>query len=608
MIKKTISLFKMIGIIILLNLITFHVIGQVADEDIAAQYLTNKEYEKSADMYEKLLNKNPKSVYFYDNLLKSYLGANDFNNALKLCKKQARKFENNYYFKVDIGFVYRLQKDDQKAIKIFDELISTIAPIETEVYALAKAFEKRTERANSVRTYLQGRKKINNDLLFCNELGGLYHEIGDKPKMIEEYLNVLVLDETFMNEIQGVFQNSLETKEEFEWLKQELAKKSKQYPNRNTFTEMLVWYHVQKNEYNLALTYAKSLDRKNKEEGRKMIELGFLALSNEKFDAAIEIFKQVAILGQDKPYYNLAKSNELEARSKKILQGNYSNEDLKFLVSEYQLVLKELGENPSTANTLRSLANLEAYYLNDYSNAIKHYEQIISMPRVDRILQANCKLDLADFYLMKGEVWESMLLYGQVDKDFLQDPLGQEAKLRNAKLSYYLGEFEWAKAQLDILKTATTQLIANNALELSLLIQDNTIDSNMEPLKLYANADLNYVQRNYQKALTILDSINIVYPKHTLIDDVYFKKGQIYLSQKNYKLAANYFEKIANDFSSDILGDNALYQVARIYQNNLQNPELALKSYEKFIDTYPGSFFLSDVRKQFRILRGDQLN
>jgi tetratricopeptide (TPR) repeat protein len=487
-------------------------------------------------------------------------------------------------------------------------LINNLPPNDNDIFELAKAFEKRTERAYAVQTYLHGRKILKNELLFCNELGGLYSEIGDKQYMIEEYLKVLIVDDSYMKEVQGFLQNSIETKEEFEWLKQALLKKNKQYPNRNTFSEMLIWFHVQKNEYELALVYAKSLDRKNKEDGRRLIELGFFAMANERYDAAIDIFKQVSALGSDKTYYNLAKSSELEARSKKILLGNYTDADLKALALEYQLVLKELGENPSTATTIRSLANLEAYYLNDYPKAIEHYEQIISMPRVDRFLQANCKLDLADFYVMKGEVWEAMLLYGQVDKDFLQDPLAQEAKFRNARLSYYLGEFEWAKAQLDVLKTATTQLIANNALELSLLIQDNSVDSNLEPLKLYANADLNYVQRNFQAALSILDSINVLYPKHALSDEVLYKKAQIFYSQKEFALAATYYDRIAREYGSDVLGDNALYQLARIYQFQLNKPEDALKAYEKFIDTYPGSFFLTDVRKQFRILRGDQLN
>ena len=581
---------------------------QLADEELAAQFYANKEFSKAADMYEKLLSKNQKSVYFYENLLNCYIQLKEFNQAEKLSKKQSKRFENQALFLVDIAYLHRLQQEDQQAISQINGLIQKLNPNESSVFELAKALEKRNEKGFAVQAYIKGRSLLRNELIFANELGGIYLELGDKKMMIEEFLNVLVLDESTVNEIQGLLQNSLDNSADFDLLKQSLLKRNKQFPDRTIFNEMLIWMFVQKNEYAMALFYTKNLDKKYREEGRRIIELGFLAMANEQFDAAIQIFKTVTDLGADKPFYTYAKSSELEARSKKILAGNYTQIELQTLANEYNLVLKELGRNPNTAVTIKSLANLEAYYLNHYQTAIQLYEELINMPRIDRILQATIKLELADFYVMKGEVWEALLLYGQVDKDFLQEPLGQEAKLRNAKLSYYLGEFDWAKAQLDVLKTATTQLIANNALELSLLIQDNTIDSILEPLQLFAHADLNFVQKNYIRALEILDSLIILFPQHALTDDILFKKAQIFTSTKNYEKAASYYEKVYKDFGSDIMGDNALYELAKLHQKQLNNPKEALKYYELFIENYAGSFFLTDVRKQYRILRGDQIN
>jgi len=606
--KRTSFPLKQLVILWLICFVTYYTHAQQADEELAAQYLSNKEYNKASDMYEKLLNKNSKSMYFYDNLLKCYLAQENYSDAQKLVKKQSKKYEKNSFYKVDQGYLLKLQKENQKAAAFFNGLIQKMQPTDNEIYELSKAFEKRNEKQFAIETFLKGRKILHNDLMFASELASLYTETHEVPAMIEEYLNVLVLDQSYVSEVQGYLQNSLQSKEEYDILKLALQKKAKQYPEFTTFPEMLIWLHVQRNEYELALLYAKAIDKKYKEDGRRLIELGFLATANEKYDAAISIYKQVELLGKDKTYYAMAKNAEIEARSKKILGGNYLQEDLKSLANEYDLLLQEFGRNPNMANTMRNLANLQAFYLNNYAEAIKDYEEIINMPRVDRNLLANCKLELADFYVMKGEVWDAMLLYGQVDKDFLQEPLGQEAKYRNARLSYYLGEFEWAKAQLDILKTATTQLIANNALELSLLIQDNTVDSNTEPLHYFAQADLNFVQNNDNVALSKLDSINILFPKHSLSDDILYKKAKIYFKKKDFIQAAKYYQIVVNEYGSDILGDNALYDLARLNQYQLSNPEEAKKLYEKFIDTYPGSFFLTDCRKQFRLLRGDQLN
>jgi len=594
-------------IIILLS--HFFTLAQKVDEELAAQFLANKEYVKAADKYEKLLGSNQKSIYFYDNLLKSYVALEDYSAAQKLIRKQIKRFDGNYYYAVDEGYIYQLQGLSEKANQNYQRLIQNLPLSEEKVFELARAFEKRKQFGLAVESFLKGRKNLKSEQLFAEELAGLYLDLGDKKNFVEESLNALIVSEHHLEEIEGLFQNNIETKEEYELLKNSLNKKIKQFPNKNCFQELFIWFHVQRSEYELASIYARALDKKFKEDGRRMLELGFLASNNEKYDAAISIYKQVQILGKEKPYYNYSKSSELEARTKKLVQGNYTNEELLILENEYKITINEMGINPINAPTIKLLANLQAIYLNKYEEALVNYHLILNMPRTERYLQAQVKLELGDLYILKNEIWESMLLYGQVDKDFLEEPIGQEAKFRNAKLNYFLGEFDWAKAQLDILKTATTQLISNNAIELSLLIQDNTIDSNeKEPLTIFAKADLNITQNNLVKAKTLLDSLQKLYPKSGLLDDILYKRAEIAIKMKDYEEAAKYYSIVFTEYGNDILGDNALYQLALIQHYKLNNKEEALKNYEKFIATYTGSFFLNDCIKQYRTLRGDQIN
>lgn len=600
---------KKIVYLVCLFLLHFSASSQKVDEELAAQFLASNEFAKAADLYEKLLGSNPKSIYYYDNLLKSYIGQQDFGSAQKIIKKQIKRFEQNYYYAVDEGYVYQIQNQHEKATKVYQKLIQDVPPLEAKIFELAKAFEKRRLGQMAIETYLAGRKNIKSDYLFSMELSGLYLDIGNIKSFIEELLNSLVLSDQHLEEVQGLLQNNLESNADFEILKAGINKRLKQFPDKSCFQELIIWMHVQRNEYELAALYAKSLDKKNKEDGRRLLELGFMASNNEKYDAAISIYKQIQLLGKDKPYYSYAKSSELEARTKKLTQGTYTAEDLLLLENEYKLTLSEMGVNPITAPTVKQLANLQAFFLNKYSEAVDNYELLLKMPRNDRYLLAQVKLELGDLYLLKNQMWESMLLYGQVDKDFLEEPIGQEAKFRNAKLSYYLGEFDWAKAQLDVLKTATTQLISNNAIELSLLIQDNTIDSTeTEPLALFAKADLNYAQGNYAIAISVLDSIQKLYPKSGLADDILYKKAEIAMKKKDYETAANLFGEVYRSYGSDILGDNALFNLAKLQQQKLNKPEDALKNYEKFMAEYPGSFFLNDCIKQFRLLRGDLIN
>jgi tetratricopeptide (TPR) repeat protein len=235
--------------------------AQLADEELAAQFYANKEFAKAADMYENLLSKNQKSVYFYDNLLNCYINLKAFNQAEKLSKKQSKKYESLAIYQVDIAYLYRLQQEDAKAVNQINNLIQKLKPFELSVFELAKALEKRSEKAFAVQAYLKGRSLLKNDIIFANELGGLYLDLDDKKMMVEEFLNLLVIDESSAEEVQGILQNTLESSADFEQLKQSLLKRNKQYPERTIFSEMLIWMHVQKNEYALALIYTKALDK-----------------------------------------------------------------------------------------------------------------------------------------------------------------------------------------------------------------------------------------------------------------------------------------------------------------------------------------------------------
>jgi tetratricopeptide (TPR) repeat protein len=582
--------------------------AQNKDEQLASQFFSNGEFDKAAALYEKLLNKNLNSLYLYDNLIQSLIKLKRLDDAENISKKMYRK-TNSAYFLVDIGYLYKLNNKPEKAIKQFDEIIKKTIPNQEKILETSNAFEKRNELEYAIKSYLNGRKLLGYETVFNNELAALYNKTKQTQLMIDEYVNSVAQYPENREEVQGLLQNSIQLPSDFELLKIALIRKIKANPNTDVFYEMLIWFYVQRKDFDNALIQAKAIDKRLKEEGRKMMDLGYLAISNEKYDAATRLFNEVILLGNNKAYYLAAKLGVLEASNKKLLSNsNLSLIELKNLENTYLAFLTENGKTYYTAPSMRDLGKLYAYYLNEVDKAVEIYTSILELPGTDNFFKADCKLELGDLYVLKGMEWDAMLLYGQVDKDFLEHPLGQEAKLRNAKLSFYLGEFEWAKAQLDILKTATTQLIANNALELSLLIQDNTVDSIEDALKLFAKADLLYQQNKFNEAFIYLDSIITEFPKHALTDDIAFKKAQIYTKQKKYDQAIKFYTIVINEHGSDILGDNALLNLAIIYEKNLNNIDEAKKNYEKFIENYGSSIFINEVRKRYRFLRGDILN
>ena len=581
-------------------------VAQQSDEQLATMYFSNAEFDKAAGYYEKLNAKNPASVYFYDNLLQCYFNMEHFDDAEKLVKRQQKKFGNNAYYKVDQGYVYKKSAQFDKANKLYTQVIDNLKGDEPSANETANAFRKRDETALSIKTFLVARKlNGSGSRVFALELAQLYATTGHKKGMIDEYMSALSENPLLIEDVQGYLQLYLEDARDYDMLRAEVVRLNKEYSG-DIYSEMLIWLYVQRKDFENAFLQTKALDKRNKENGLRIFNLANIAMQSGNYDAAISIYNYLLSLGKEHVYYVHSQMGLLEARNRKItLTTDYTLQDLKLLESEYVLFLKR---NLSLDASLE-LARLEVNYLHNYDTAIIIYNDLVgTSERTSSSLEATAKLELGDLYVLKGEVWEAALLYGQVDKDYKEHPLGQEAKFRNAKLSYYMGEFEWARGQLDVLKTATSQLISNNALELSLLIQYNTFDSNDEPLLMFAKADLNFYQDNEDAALRILDSLKLLYPRHSLDDDILLKRAEIYARKRDFAKSISYLEQLLREHGSDILGDNALFMQADITENKLHDKVKALQLYEKFIADYPGSFFLTEVRLRYRLLRGDNLN
>ncbi|MEK6614568.1 MAG: tetratricopeptide repeat protein, partial [Bacteroidota bacterium] len=262
-----------------------------------------------------------------------------------------------------------------------------------------------------------------------------------------------------------------------------------------------------------------------------------------------------------------------------------------------------------TAILLKNLAHLQGFFMGKTKEASDLLNEAIKLPGINETTQAECKLELGDILLMTGEIWDASLLYSQVEFDFKHEPLGNEAKFRNAKLSYYNGEFQWAQAQLDVLKGSTEKLIANDAMFLSLTISDNLKEEGDSlALSMFSRADLFVFRNEFGKSLTTLDSILQKFQNTSLADDILYKKYQIKMKEGKFTDASEQLQKILDNYAFDILGDDAMFKLAEINELYLNNSEKAKQLYEDILTKFPGSLYTVEARKRFRRLRGDSVN
>jgi tetratricopeptide (TPR) repeat protein len=571
---------------------------------LARQYANNGEHQKALEIYQKLY-KQDNDAYF-SNYVSTLVALKKYDDAESITKKMMRKYPTAIDYVIQLGNIYTQRGTAEKANVLYDDLIKNLPADQNKITMLASQFYQASNANYAIKTFLQGRKLLNVDDAFAYELVTLYRFKRDKPALTEEYLNILPKNPLMINQAENALATLYEGPADYDMLRVALLKRIQKDPQQTIYVNLLTWQFLQQKDFDQALNQSLALNRRTNNDGSDIYELASTLVYNEAYDTAIRAYEYLIAKGKDQSFYVTSKIELINTKNLKVTAGKYVQSDLVELEKNYIDLLAEFGQNSSTAFAMQRLATLQTFKLHKFNEAQKVLEDAVKIPQIRPALLAGCKLDLGDIYLLNGQPWEATLLYSQVEKESPNTPVGQDAKFRNAKFAYYTGDFNWAKGQLDVLKASTSQLIANDALNLSLLISDNiAVDTAGAALKMYARADLQIFAQQQDKAIAILDSINIKYPNNQLSDDISMAKARISIQRKDYADAVTHLKKILTEHPSDLWADDAVFMLGDIYENQLNDKEQAKTFYQKIITDYAGSLYINDARKRFRILRGD---
>ena len=601
---------------LLMMLFAFNISAQssLTNEQLALQYFNNKEFHKAVVYYEKLYDKQPSAHYV--NYLTCLIKVDDKKKAEKIIKKQIKSNPASLNLFVDLGDLYNLDNDTKKAEEQYQKAIKEQNGEYDQTLMLAEAFKKSKLYEYAIQTFEKSAKLNNHTYPFYYEKADVYKEKGDLKAMINEYLDAVIFRESEFVTVQNELQSNLGYDDEKGGfnnpiLKQELQKRIQANPSKIILTEFLIFIQMQQKDFEGAYVQSKALDKRNREDGYRLMDLAKICVTNENYEVAERCYNYVLEKGKENYNYTQATIDGALAQFDKLTKQNlkFSTEQIVVLSERFKSIINEFGLNQLTIPIARKLAYVYAYHLNKLSDAIDILNEVVASPGIEKFIQAEAKLELGDVTLISGNVWDASLLYSQVEKSFKYDIVGQEAKFRNAKLSYYNGDFKWSKAQLDVLKGATSKLIANDAMDLSLIIGDAiNIDTNVVPLQYFASADLLLLQNKTDEALKRMDSISILFDNHSLADDIYFKKGIIYTKKGMFNEALEAYKRVVDNYGDEIFGDDAFFKVAELYQFYLNDPEKAKSTYQEMLTKYPGSIYTVEARKRFRKLRGDNVN
>jgi predicted Zn-dependent protease len=569
----------------------------------ARSFVEKKDYQKALDLYNRLYKQTPTDIDVYNDYFELLIVTKDYKQAEKLAEEQ-KAIRHNYPLPfVDLGRVYLLQGKEKKATEQFEQSLAFINGDDILTRQMANKLIEMGRDDYAIRAYERGRELLRVPFMYTGPLSRMYAKKG----LIEKAIDVMLEGYTgfYMNNpamnVEDTKASLLEIlgtdPKKLQLAQKALVKKINERPENDYYAELLTWLYTQKDDWEGAMMQIVALDERNKEEGKRIIVFAQYAVKNEHYETGIKAYDEVITNEKDSAYQVIAKTEKIAVLFLQ-LQNNpaYTKENVTALSKQYEQLFTELPQCYAFS-TVKDYAKLEARYNDNPQKGITLLEKALEQTSVTKQFIGECKLQLGDYKILVGKVWEASLLYSQVDKAFREDMLGEEARFRNAKLSYYNGDFDWAQSQLTVLKASTSELIANDALYLSILITENvTGDSNLAPINRFAYADLLLFQNKDKEAETLLDSIAANFPEHPLIDDILMQKARLSIKHRAYDKAITYLASIHDKYGTDVLGDDAVFTTAELYRKYLNKPDEAKKYYEKLVLEYPGSTYIQTAR------------
>lgn len=573
-------------------------------EALAKNYYEQGEYQKALSIYEKLSQESPYRLDYVMGRVEANQQLEKFLEAEKILKEKLQNGRNFPQLYVELGYNYSLQNQSAPAELNYTKAIESLELNPNFAYNVGNAFRKYSLLDKAVATFEKA-MALNEKLDFNGQLAQIYGEQGKLEKMFNSYLNLIEKNLSYKSTAQRYFSLYITedpNNEANSILRKTLLTRTQKNPDL-LYNELLSWLFIQQKEYNKAFTQEKAIYRRVGEDLRGITNLAFIAIEDEEYEVAREIVNYI-IESSVTPQTRLQGNQILMKMEVKTAMPK----DYPAIEQKFESLLDEFGRNRETYLLQIDYNHFLAFQNGKRELAIENLKSLTkeSFPIYP---EARVKMELADILVIDEKFNEALIYYSQIQNKVQNDVLAQEARFKVARTSYFKGDFEWAQVQLDVLKKSTSQLMANDAMELSLLIRDNSLeDSTQTALKKYARADLLELQKKHQDAIKVLDELLTTHKGEKIEDEAWLKQGKIYEELGEYENAEANYLKIIQFYNDDILADDAHYRLARIYEEKLQKPEKAKTHYEEIIFHFADSIYYVEARKKFRTLRGDSIN
>ena len=572
------------------------------------------DYDKAAKLFEEIYSLQPQNYQIFESLNRVYVQSKKYENSVKLIESRLKLNPQDVNLYGMLGTTFYLMGDENKAYNTWEDGIKTQPENQMHYRIIANYAIQRRTFDKAIEFFKRGKAVAQNPDLFSYDLANIYALTMQFKEAAEEYCFILNLQPAQLSAVENrilAYSNKpcalVQTVEVLEnWNKRDNI----------SYDYLLSRLYIESKNFDKAYSLYLKIDERQQNKGLELYNFAQLVFNEGEYQLAAKVYKDISSKYPESIYSSGAKlgyAKTLEAILDKEISAadpswkpfslpiNADTIKVNDVAASYQKLANEYPHSEIALESYFRLGNIHLTKLNRHEAAREYYEKILkdapmSKFAIESAVQLG-KIGLIEGDLSKAkENFERIISNGRASEESKN-----YASYQVARINFYEGNFADAKTRLASIITNLKDNTANDAIELSLLL--NTASGDSSNLVKFGKAEFLTEQRKFAEASGQYGLIAADPNAFILHHICKLREAETQLAMDNFDKSIELLRKITEEAEKNIYADKALYLLSRIYQYGKKNYPKAIETYELLLAKFPNSLYLDDSRNAIIELR-----
>lgn len=581
---------------------------------LAQSYEQQGFYDKAQKIYEELYQKEPANINYFNSLNRVYTLIKNFAASISLLESRLKDYPNDINLIGQLGSTHYMSGNYDKAYQIWEEPLKKPESNQVTFRVIANFAIERRAFDKAIEILEKGKPTTKDPFIFSMDLANLYSLTMRYEKAAEEYCSILETSLTQLAVVQSRILSYINKPGALE--KTIKVVENKRRADNLSILFLLARLYTEQKDFQKAFGIYSELDNRQQSQGAELYNYAEFTFREGEFEIASSVYNTIIERYPDSKIVSSAKLGYAKSQEA-ILKMKFlsSSEDWKTFslpprldsktvepaVKAFEEIIKIYAHSEVAVESYLRMAQIRFRLQNDPASAKDLLAVIIRNYPMSR-LSIEAYLDMAEIKLIEGNIEESEGLYEEaLNLRSASAEKKNEAHFHLAKIKSYKGNFEQARKHLsEILKNLKDNL-ANDALEISIIL--NTAKNDSSNLLLFSEAELLAERMLFAEAKEKYDLIAQDQKAFIFHSTVKLRSAQMDIALRNYTSAVESLTIISEEKEKNIYADKALYLLGNIYEFVLNETPKAIESYERLLLEYAGSIYIDKARERILFLR-----